>query len=138
MKKRLHVAVFAVIIIFVTVGLAQAQMVDYNRRARRQRGDILHLRNRTADDLTNANRKYWAELKNTKPRVSTKAEQLYDLNQDGYLQPNEMVRFLNDVTSSVEKNGKFNVSSEVLKGFDANKDGVITLNEAQAIKNSLD
>jgi hypothetical protein len=84
-----------------------------------------------SDSLT----KPWGEKMIT---VSNRVEKIYDLNDDGILQDDEIADILRDVLSSVRSRGNFMVSSPLLQFFDTDGDGLISHYEANAIRVYLD
>lgn len=85
-----------------------------------------------------------SQIKSTKPwgaqmvAVTTRVEKIYDLDDDGILQADEIEDFLRDVLASVQSRGNFTVSSPLLEFFDEDGDGQINRYEAYAIRDLLD
>ncbi|MCA9409065.1 MAG: hypothetical protein KC733_10270 [Candidatus Omnitrophica bacterium] len=99
----------------------------YNREAKTE---ITEATETTSQSLNGA-------LLTSSPKVTSRVEKIYDTDYDGTLQKDEIVEFLGDVVSAVERRGSFAVSSDILKNFDRDADGEISLIETDEIKKYL-
>ena len=70
-------------------------------------------------------------------RVNTNLEKKYDKNKDGWLEPAEAKKMLQDRYAIIQTDGKAKVDSPLEAEYDANKDGVIDAREAEVLKADL-
>ncbi len=130
------------------VPVCEAQMINYKRRNQRQNATVVQkkspgtaARNAQTDKINYYRGDFSpsakTEQQSDNPRVTNRVERLYDLNRDGYLQPEEVNDFYKDVVSSVRNKGSFQVSSDLLRNFDANQDGRISRYEVGEISNQI-
>ncbi|MFT5169461.1 MAG: hypothetical protein ACI9F2_000121 [Lysobacterales bacterium] len=69
--------------------------------------------------------------------VTKRSERVYDYNQDGIFQEDEIKEYLNDVADTVEARGQYSAKTKTLKYFDANNDGRIKVDEVDLIKAAI-
>ncbi len=150
MRKTIFLLSFVLGVIFLT-SLADAQLINYNRRSKEavtpaqektapapvkvkkvQRKEKKARYGRTAK--VEKKTKQTINVLDANPKVSSRIERIYDVNQDGSLQRDEVSEFLKDVVSSVERRGEFSARSELLKKFDNDEDGLISRAEIPGIK----
>ncbi len=115
-------------------GLGEAQMINYQRRARRQG---LAVQQKAVPPAKTEEKDSVQAMLASNPAATNRVERIYDANKDGYLQETEIKEYLADVVSTVRRRGRASVSSSILKVFDKNGDGVITRYEVGAIKKVL-
>lgn len=147
MKKMLLMVVSALLMGPLTV---EAQLINYGRRnknrekpaaVRTKAGIQEQVKNAAASPIMPepATRQVTENPREVrKINVTTRVEQIYDLNSDGVLQPSEVEDMFRDVFSSVQSRGNFTVSSPALEVFDKDGDGQISRHEAHAIRDLLD
>ena len=130
--------------VLVALGLiaqsAQAQLINYERRAKRQKAVVAATTPTIASSSSRYQRSYDAEVAKVSPswpKVSNRVERVYDINRDGWLQQDEVNQFLSYVVESAERGGRVAVTSAILKPFDKNRDERISRYEARDIKKSL-
>jgi len=70
-------------------------------------------------------------------RVNTEVEKKYDVNADGWLDPQETNAMLKDKYTIVQTNGKAKVDTGIEAEYDANADGVIDAAEASVMKEDI-
>jgi len=70
--------------------------------------------------------------------VRQRSEEVYDKNNDGKLQEDEVRSLLADVISSVEMWGQARINSDILIVYDADKNGSLDVQEAGALRAALD
>jgi hypothetical protein len=75
--------------------------------------------------------------RHARSRVNTPLEKKYDINSDGWLQPDETRELLKDKHTLIRTQGKAKVDTEVESEYDTNKDGVIDSGEAKVLKEDL-
>jgi Ca2+-binding EF-hand superfamily protein len=75
--------------------------------------------------------------RHAKARVNTDLERKYDLNGDGWLEPNEVKELLKDKHALIATNGQAKVDTEIEKEYDTNNDGIIDKTEAEAMKEDV-
>jgi hypothetical protein len=147
MKKALALMVG---VLFMGPLTVEAQLINYERRNKsRESPPAVRTRGLIREPVKEV------EVSQTKPataarqiaekprevreiNVTTRVEQIYDLNSDGILQISEVEDMLRDVSSSVLSRGNFTVSSPALEVFDKDGDGQISRHEASAIRDLLD
>jgi hypothetical protein len=66
--------------------------------------------------------------------VETKAQMVYDLNGNGWLEPDEAKKYLNDRYHKIFNYADTGVDSDLLRAYDTNANGAIDPREAQAIR----
>ncbi|MCA9395501.1 MAG: EF-hand domain-containing protein [Candidatus Omnitrophica bacterium] len=149
MMSRNSSGMLLLVFMLVTASVAEAQMINYHRRNQRQspkqaaKSDPQPIRKvKTEDRAINYYRSDYAtepagQEASAQPRVTNRVERLYDLNRDGFLQPDEVADFYRDVVSSVQNRGSFRVSSDLLRDFDSDQDGRISRYEVGEIANRL-
>ena len=137
MLKR--VLIFSLLISPLMIQTAQAGLIDYDRKKRRQQKSNVAAptSGRATVPTKPAAAKPAAIVAKEPIKIQNNSERVYDANKDGFLQEAERQRFLKDVLATIGEIGEFKVNSDVVQAFDANKDGEISLNEAQAIQRSL-
>lgn len=79
-------------------------------------------------------RLYWRYASS---RVNTALEKKYDSNSNGWLEPNEAKKLLEDRYAQIKKQGKARVDTELEADYDANDDGIIDAQEAKDLKEDL-
>ncbi len=156
MRKNFILLVVLGVVSVAFVDVSWAQLIDYNRRAKRQEIKAVasvapkvktHKEGKKAKDhpmkpyvskpvILSPNVKV-LDIISSNPNVSTRIERIYDMDRDGRLQKDEILEFFSDVVDSVKKKGRFLVSSDLLKFFDENSDGKISRYESLAIKKLL-
>ncbi|MFC1621274.1 hypothetical protein ACFL2G_03110 [Candidatus Omnitrophota bacterium] len=72
-----------------------------------------------------------------KSKVNTAMERKYDINSNGFLEPEEVKAMLKDKHLLVKTNGKAKVDSEIEQGYDTNNNGMIDKNEAKDMAEDL-
>ena len=77
------------------------------------------------------------QWKENPPQVQNWSEKQYDGNKDGWLQPEEVMAFLKDVSNEVDQRGSYAIDSEILKAYDKDGDGFINRAEIASIKNDM-
>jgi hypothetical protein len=136
MDKAMKSFLILCIIGIFSVELAEAQLINYQRRNKTLPAKP------AAPQATPAAKTYGmpeqaatpaATKKMADPAVQTKLERQYDLNNDGILQSTEVTSFLKEVIKGVEKKGSYPVNSELIKKYDVNFDGNINKSEVSQI-----
>ena len=127
MRKELMVFLTVSLILLLGVSLAEAGLINYERRSRMLKGGGGAAPAAGQEE----NLPQWMK---TMPPVNNRTERRYDVNRDGYLQTAEVKIFLRDVVDQVEQRGGVEVISDILKEYDKNRDGIINRYEVTDIK----
>ena len=126
----------SLILILLPAADARAQLINYDRKKSEASSTALGAQSQTPAVEVSPSR--WQNLVESKLKaqlaVDNRIERIYDINDDGRMQEDEVKDFLRDVIASIEKQGRFSASSAILKDFDVNQDGQITLKEADNFK----
>lgn len=136
MKSKVFIVLGAVVAItlFSTVDRCFAQLINYDRLKKVQERKTAGA---TAAKVAPAPEIPMPAWRKTMPKVTTKAEQPYDVNNDGKLQPAEVKIFLRDILDEIDKKGGILISSPVLKEYDTSGDSIISRYEAEKIKQDV-
>ena len=70
-------------------------------------------------------------------RVNNKFERKYDADGDGWLEPSEAKKLLEDKWQLIKTEGKAKVDCPIEAEYDINSNGIIDYEEAQAMKEDL-
>lgn len=147
--KAIYYSLGCLITLFLIVESADAQMINYERRKKRQE-KVINLRAQTGPTTPTQTqtqnqatrhqsvRDEIARVMQSQPKVANRTERLYDSNRDGLLQEDEIKNFYSDVVSATERRGQFRISSELLRGFDSDEDGRISRLEASNIRTRIE
>lgn len=76
--------------------------------------------------------------RNARSRVNNWLESGYDANGDGWLEPAESRRLMEDRYALIKSKGKARVDTELEAEYDDNKDGIIDAKELVLMKQDLD
>ena len=114
----------------VSVPAASAQLIDWSKRHARDSGPSNPVKKSpvVASPLP----------ENHQPVVvKTREDHLFDSDNDGLLQTNEIREMLKNLTEEVATKGKCGVRSDVIKPYDKNGDGAIDRKEVMAVTREL-
>lgn len=138
MIKKIWIALCLTAIILSVVETAQAQLVNYGRRRFRQQNNAQAVTTTTTATQT------VASVAGDSPSWMTQAvevqyssEQRFDFNRDGFLQKDEVIAFLEDLSKQVKAKGSAVVMSNILKEYDKNGDYSIDRTELKAITRDI-
>lgn len=70
-------------------------------------------------------------------KVDTPLERKYDTDHDGWIEPDEKRKLLEDKYALVKTNGKAKVDTAIEAKYDTNSDGIIDIKEGQLLKQDL-
>ncbi len=114
-----------VVVVFASANVCLAQLVNYERRAKRQQIKAFAATGSVPAWVMNA------------PKVSSPDEKRYDVNNDGKLQTFEIKTFLRDTLDIVDQKGGVTINSDILKEYDKNHDGFISREEAKVVRQQV-
>lgn len=69
--------------------------------------------------------------------VTTESQIVYDVNGNGYLEPDETREYLKHRYERITSYGETGVDSDIVREYDANGDGTIDAREAQYIRDDI-
>jgi Ca2+-binding EF-hand superfamily protein len=75
--------------------------------------------------------------RHARSKVNTELEKKYDINSNGWLEPEEIREMLKAKHALIETNGQAKVDSDSEAEYDINNDGVIDSSEAGALKEDI-
>lgn len=75
--------------------------------------------------------------RHAKSKVNTALETKYDINSNGFLEPEEVKEMLKDRSILIKTHGKAKVDSSIEEQYDADADGIIDKSEAEAMAEDL-
>jgi len=75
--------------------------------------------------------------RHARSRVNTALEAKYDVNNDGWLEPEEVKELLKDRYILIKTKGQAKVDSLIEEEYDTDNDGIISPQEARALKEDL-
>jgi Ca2+-binding EF-hand superfamily protein len=75
--------------------------------------------------------------RHARSKVNTELERKYDINSNGWLEPEEIREMLKAKHALIISNGQAKVDSELEAEYDINNDGVIDSKEAEALKEDI-
>ncbi len=133
MNRLLQVSLFLVLASVFAVSLAQAGLINHERRNRNAGGAAANTGTGKPAPAPKA-AAAMPSWKTIPPVAASKVEQRYDTNRDGKLQTAEMKILLRDVVDNVEAKGSYTVNAAAVKIYDKNSDGIISRNEIDDIK----
>lgn len=133
MKRLLQVSLFLVLTSVFAVSLAQAGLINHERRNRNAGGAAANTGTGKPAPAPKA-AVAMPSWKTIPPVAASKVEQRYDTNRDGKLQTAEMKILLRDVVDNVQAKGSYTVNAAAVKIYDKNSDGIISRNEIDDIK----
>ena len=124
----------AMILVFSNISPAGAQMIDYSRM-KKNSGQLPQ--DEPAPTTLSKEQKSSADTQKEIP-VRQRSEEVYDKNNDGQLQEEEVRALLADVVSSVEMWGQAQLNSDLLVPYDADNNGTLDVQEAASLRAVLD
>ncbi|MCA9399786.1 MAG: hypothetical protein KC618_08550, partial [Candidatus Omnitrophica bacterium] len=122
MKRIVLLIICGVVTGMVYTGSLSAQMVDYSKlKAKKGKAEAKKAGSEASKEalpeesaekeVLPARVPAGPEFFMSAPKVTSRMEQLYDMNEDNILQSNELAFFLKDVVAAIEKKGSFEAQS---------------------------
>ena len=144
MRKGIAVSVFIVLVSFVFISLAQAQLINYDRRNRRPgaapaatRRPAVRAKTVKPPSValgTGTSAPGWKDIA---PSAKSRLERQYDFNRDGKLQSSEVKQYLRYVIRQIERRGTYKYKSDFLTVYDKNGDGAISKAELTNLREDV-
>jgi hypothetical protein len=140
--KKIFISVLVAHTVFLAGSIVDAQMIDYSRRNKYRKSEQAEAKKvqGAGSDETNHNETSSKSdsLFTSLPEIKSRAERVYDQNNDGLLQEEELRKLFADVVRSVEQWGQISVNSDMLRPYDEDENGQISFQEVQTIKDLLE